>query len=64
MEYEIVEAKESVGGDTWNVEAIDHAGEGEIYMASFSGPKARECAIEYARFKNGTPSALTKEKEA
>ncbi len=60
LEHEVIEAKESVGGDTWNVEAIDHAGEGEIYMASFIGPKARERAAEYARFKNGTPSALTK----
>ena len=52
LEYEVIEAKESIGGDTWNVEAIDHDSEGEIYMASFSGPKAEERAREYAKFKN------------
>ena len=52
MEYEVIEVKESISGDTWNVEAIDHDSEGEIYMASFSGSKAEERAREYAKFKN------------
>ncbi len=36
----------------WRVEAIDYESEGEVYVAIFTGPKARERADEYARFKN------------
>ena len=53
MEYEVMEAKKSVGGDTWNVSAIGP--DGEIYVAVFSGPGAQGHAIEYVRFKNGMP---------
>ena len=52
MEYEVVEANESIGGDTWNVEAIDHTSEGEIYLANFIGPNAETRAREYAKFKS------------
>ena len=36
----------------WHVEAIGK--DGEIYVAIFSGPEARERATEYADWKNGT----------
>lgn len=37
----------------WRVEAINFAGEGECYVAIFSGPLAEERAREYAAWKNG-----------
>ncbi len=39
--------------DEWVVEAIDHASEGEVYAALFSGPGAEARAKEYAALKNG-----------
>ncbi len=44
---EVVERKDSPG--TWGVEAI--GSDGEIYMAVFSGPLAKERAQEYAHTK-------------
>ena len=44
-----VERKDTPGA--WGVEAIDIAGDGEIYMAVFYGPGAKERAMEYARVK-------------
>ncbi|WP_437968909.1 hypothetical protein WMF04_06295 [Sorangium sp. So ce260] len=38
--------------DEWVVEAIDYHSEGEIYVALFSGPGAKERAEEYATWKN------------
>ena len=35
------------------VAAVNHAGDGEIYVATFDGPDAKERAEEYAAFKNG-----------
>jgi len=37
--------------DEWIVSALDSSGDGGIYAAAFSGPLARERAIEYAREK-------------
>jgi hypothetical protein len=37
----------------WRVEGIDYEREGEVYVAIFSGPFARERATEYASFLNG-----------
>jgi hypothetical protein len=34
------------------VYAVNHDGDGEIYIALFSGPQCRELAEEYARWKN------------
>ena len=51
MEYEVLEAHDSIAGDRWLVEAIDHDSEGEIYAAAFSGPGAEERAREYRAFK-------------
>jgi hypothetical protein len=53
IEYEVVLAKDAVAEDKYNVEAVDYENEGIIYFASFSGPRARERAEEYAQFKNG-----------
>lgn len=36
----------------WRVEAIDSKA-GDVYIATFAGPLARERADEYAKFKNG-----------
>jgi hypothetical protein len=36
----------------WRVEAVDHEDDGQIYVAIFSGPKAKERAEEYAALKN------------
>ena len=36
----------------WRAEAIDDAGDGECYVASFSGPQAEERAREHGRWKN------------
>ena len=46
---EVVERKDTPGA--WGVEAIDIAGDGEIYMAVFSGPNAEDHAKEYALAK-------------
>jgi hypothetical protein len=45
-----------VGDDEWRVEAIDHEGEGECYVATFSGPLAKQRAEEYADWKNAYPA--------
>lgn len=50
MKYEVVEHKEFPG--EYVVEAINPAGDGEVYAALFSGPKAKERAREYAAYKN------------
>ena len=50
VEYEVVQ---SVGTlDEWRVEGIDYDRDGQVYVAIFSGPEAKERAEEYARFKN------------
>jgi hypothetical protein len=43
-------AEELYVGD-WRVEGRDHENEGQVYVAIFSGPKARERAQEYADWK-------------
>jgi hypothetical protein len=49
MRYESFEDRKNPGD--WRVEAIDHASEGECYVAIFSGPAAQERAEEYAAWK-------------
>lgn len=51
LEVAVVERNDEPG--VWTVEAIDMAGDGNIYQAFFRGPEARERAQEYARFKYG-----------
>ena len=50
MQVEVVERQDSPG--SWGVEAINVDGDGEIYMAIFSGPDAKERAHEYAEMKD------------
>ncbi len=50
MHYEVIEDKNTP--DTWRVEAIGHTSDGEVYVAIFSGPGARDRAMEYGDWKN------------
>jgi hypothetical protein len=43
-------AEELYVGD-WRVEGRDNENEGQVYVAIFSGPEARERAQEYADWK-------------
>lgn len=49
MEYEVVQDR--LTPDTWRVEAINYAGDGEVYTAVFYGPRSKERAEEYAAWK-------------
>lgn len=49
LEVSVVGRKDQPG--VWTVEAIDIAGDGDIYQAHFFGPESLERAQEYARFK-------------
>lgn len=51
LEVAVEERRNEPG--VWTVEAIDMADDGAIYQAFFAGPKSRERAEEYARFKYG-----------
>ncbi len=51
LDVEVVERRDTPGA--WAVEAINSAGDGEIYMAVFSGPAAEDRAVEYAAMKYG-----------
>ena len=48
MQYEM---KASRHNGEWVVEAVDTEGEGEVCVATFSGPGAKERAAEYAAWK-------------
>lgn len=48
MKYEVVKTESY---DEWHVEAINYDGDGEVYVAIFSGPDAKARAEEYAQFK-------------
>jgi hypothetical protein len=54
--YEVVESK--LYPDHWHAEAIDE--QGQVFVAMFSGPQAKERAAEYADWKNGVrhPAAV------
>jgi hypothetical protein len=56
LEAEIVERKDTP--NAWGVEAIDYNNDGAIYMAVFSGPDAKERALEYARSKFAMAKAI------
>jgi hypothetical protein len=45
--------KDRLAMDTWRVEAINQEGDGEVFVAIFSGPDAEARAREYADWKNG-----------
>ena len=50
MEHEVVEDRTCPG--LWRVEAVNRAGDGEIYVTVFYGPQAKDRAEEYAAWKN------------
>jgi hypothetical protein len=49
MKYEV---KHSRHEREWVVEAFNPEGDGEVYVAEFSGPDAKARATEYAAWKN------------
>ncbi len=56
MRYEIAEDRKFA--DHWRVEAINHEGDGEVYVTVFSGPLAQERAEEYAAWKMHASKAV------
>jgi hypothetical protein len=56
MEWEVIEDQDVPG--QWRVEAINYDGDGEVYVAIFSGPKARDRAEEYADWKRVAARAV------
>ncbi len=51
MRYEM---KASLFKGEWVVQAINEEGDGEIYIAAFSGPQAKELADEYIAWKKSS----------
>lgn len=49
MKWEVVQSRWCPAD--WIVEAIDYQNEGQVYVATFSGPLAQERAEEYAAWK-------------
>jgi hypothetical protein len=60
MDYEVAPSVGVV--NEWRVEAIDRDSEGEIYVAMFSGPKAKQRAEEYAAWKSTEASDQRQER--
>lgn len=52
MKYQAMESKEYPGDWTVGAVADPPEGDGDIYLAIFSGPQAMERALEYEKFKN------------
>ncbi len=52
MDYII---RPSQGADEWVVETADEQRKGEVCLATFSGPRAEERAMEYVAFKENAP---------
>lgn len=50
--YEVAQSVNAI--EEWRVEGIDYDRDGQVYVAIFSGPQARERAEEYVNFKNRT----------
>jgi alpha-beta hydrolase superfamily lysophospholipase len=50
LHYETV--ADSLNAGDYRVEAINNEKDGEVYVAIFSGPDAKERAEEFARWKN------------
>jgi hypothetical protein len=51
MKYEV--AQDTAFPCEWRVEAIDLDGDGDCFVALFSGPEAEARAKEYASWKEG-----------
>jgi hypothetical protein len=58
MLHEVIEDRNE--RDTWRVEAIHAEGDGEVFVAIFSGPDAENCAREYASWKNSASRELAR----
>jgi hypothetical protein len=58
LQYEMVEDRNHPGD--YRVEAIDHDGDGEVFVTIFSGPDAQIRAEEYADWKNSSQQPLRK----
>jgi hypothetical protein len=56
MIYEV--AQDRIDHHDWRVEAINHDGDGEVYVAIFSGPDAQTRGEAYAAWKNA-PQGLS-----
>ena len=56
LAYEVTECRLHPG--EWLAEGIDMEGDGDCYMARFSGLAAEALAREYADLKNGSRKAL------
>ena len=56
MQYEVVE--DSLHPGDYRVEAIDTSGDGEVYIAIFTGPDAESRAYEYADWKNSSRASV------
>ena len=52
VEYEVFVSRDAIADDEWRVEGIDYDSDGQIYVAIFCGPQAKERAKEYARWIN------------
>lgn len=50
MRYQV--ERSSGTQDEWRVEAINHEGDGEIYVAIFSGPDSKRRAEGYAAWND------------
>jgi hypothetical protein len=50
MIYEV--AQDRIDHHDWRVEAINHDGDGEVYVTIFSGPDTQTRAEAYAAWKN------------
>lgn len=53
MTHEVIQSNRDPG--EWRVEAIDYESDGQIYVAIFTGPDARQRAHEYAEWKTLPP---------
>ena len=51
LTVKVIERRNAPG--EWGVEAINMAGDGEVYITIFSGPSAKARAAEYAEIKYG-----------
>lgn len=58
LQYETIEDNRHPGD--YRVEAIDTEGDGEVYVAIFTGPDAQKRAQEYADWKNASQRRLAK----
>jgi hypothetical protein len=57
MEYVVI--KDRFSPDAWRVESVNYAGDGEVYVAIFSGPLSQERAEEYAQWKSAERAVAT-----